>query len=88
MPLPTPGASNRLLTIYDVALTSASNAVLSWNTRHGRQYRLYYTDSLTNSVWTKTTNDDFKPTGNTFSTNIDLSMPDATRFYRILQLAD
>lgn len=88
MPIPTPAASNRLLRIEEFRRAATDTSTIMWNTRAGRQYRLYYTDSLTNSVWTRTTNDDFKATGNTFSTNIDLSMPDGARFYKILQLAD
>jgi hypothetical protein len=88
MPIPTPAASNRLLRIEEFRRATPNTSTIMWSTRAGRQYRLYYTDSLTNSVWTRTTNDDFKATGNTFSTNIDLSMPDGARFYKIRQLLD
>jgi len=74
MPISTPNASNRLLevTSFMPAPGDTNRLALKYNTRPGRQYRLYSTRYISSTQWT-VEGLDMPASGETITTNIPVS---------------
>jgi hypothetical protein len=87
MPISTPNASNRLLAVtsFMPAPGDTNRIMLKYNTRPGRQYRLYSTRYISDAQWT-VEGLDMPASGETITTNIPVSGISTTKYFRIRQV--
>ena len=83
MPIFTPWATNRLFRV--VTLQASNDTVrLEWSTRTGQPYRVYWSDSMTNGVWTALP--DLTASSGMLWTNLTGAGSWTNRFFKIRQV--